>query len=124
MLFCNRDEALAWTETENLDDALQALQRASRSYAVTLGAAGAIVFAAGKRDQVASPKVRAVDTNGAGDSFAGAYLAALIQGASAVEAAEFACRCAAQLVESVGPRLQGVEYRQLAANSGWSKTTV
>lgn len=119
MLFCNRDEALAWTEKEDFDDALQALEEASHSVAVTLGAEGAIVSRNGQRTQVTSPKVKAIDTNGAGDSFAGAYLAAFIQGGSAEEAAEFACICAAELVQYEGPRLAGSAYRALAAKANW-----
>jgi sugar/nucleoside kinase (ribokinase family) len=119
MLFCNHDEALAWTQTETLDAALEVLARSSKSVAVTLGAEGALVLENGQRYQVESPKVKAVDTNGAGDSFAGAYLAAIIKGASGAEAASFACRCAAQLVESDGPRLAGEEYRQLAEAASW-----
>lgn len=123
MLFCNRDEALAWTEKQDFEEALQALEAASHSFAVTMGAEGAIVSHQGQRSQVSSPKVRAIDTNGAGDSFAGAYLAAFIQGASAVEAAEFACACAAELVQFDGPRLAGVAYRALATATSWHSVT-
>jgi len=119
MLFCNRDEALAWTEKQDFDEALEALGEASHSFAVTMGAEGAIVSHDDQRSQVPSPSVKAIDTNGAGDSFAGAYLAAIIQGATAAEAAEFACACAAELVQFEGPRLAGVAYRTLAANEKW-----
>ena len=111
--------ALAWTETSNLDDALPVLQRVSQTIAITLGAEGALVVQQGRSEQVSSPRVKAVDTNGAGDTFAGAFLAALIQGATAGEAADFACVSAAELVKSVGPRLSGEAYRQLASSNNW-----
>lgn len=119
MLFCNYDEALAWTEKENFDEAIEALLEASHSVAITRGADGATLLHNGQSSQVSSPSVKAIDTNGAGDSFAGAYLAALIQGASAVEAATFACACAAELVQFEGPRLAGTAYRALAADENW-----
>lgn len=119
MLFCNRDEALAWTEKQDFEEALAALEETSEAVAVTMGAEGAIVSSQGVRSQVESPKVKAIDTNGAGDSFAGAYLAAFIQGASPEQAARFACACAAELVQFEGPRLAGEAYRSLAANEVW-----
>jgi sugar/nucleoside kinase (ribokinase family) len=119
MLFCNREEALAWTEQQDFDAALDALKEASHSVAVTMGADGAIISHGGQDSQVSSPKVKAIDTNGAGDSFAGAYLAAIIRGATAIEAAEFACKTAAELVQFEGPRLGGDAYRELASASAW-----
>ncbi len=119
LVFCNRDEALAWTESSSLDQALNKLAEASTAFAVTLGAEGAVIGLGDTRERVTSPQVRAIDTNGAGDSFAGAYLAALVQGADAVEAGRFACRTAAELVKFIGPRLRGEQYRELALQEGW-----
>ena len=52
----------------------------------TLGGAGARCFFAGERWDVASHKVKCVDTNGAGDAFWGAFLSSLrIQGVDKTE---------------------------------------
>ncbi|GGG75813.1 ribokinase [Corynebacterium pelargi] len=72
------------------------------SVVLTLGAEGALVADAEGLSAIASPKVRAVDTTGAGDAFAGACCAALLQGESLRTAAEHAVRVAAYSVTGHG----------------------
>ncbi|MER6114436.1 ribokinase [Streptomyces sp. NPDC001743] len=75
-----------------------------RSVVVTLGAAGALV--AGPLDgagvRVASPRVEAVDTTGAGDAFTAALAWRLGLGESLVEAARYAVRVGAAAVTRPG----------------------
>ena len=64
--------------------------------AVTLGARGAVLSKAGERIAVAAPpKVTAVDATGAGDSFVGALVVALIEGQAPQDALTFACAAGA-----------------------------
>ena len=53
---------------------------------VTLGAAGAVGFMGGERVFAPAPKVAAVDTTAAGDTFVGAFAAARDRGLSFAEA--------------------------------------
>lgn len=70
---------------------------------VTLGARGAVVRdRTGAETAVASPKVDAVDTTGAGDTFCGALVAALDDGLDLVAAARFAVAAAALSVQREG----------------------
>ncbi len=69
------------------------------SAVLTLGAAGAIVGDGHAVTQVPSPRVRAVDTVGAGDAFCGALAARLADGASLADAATYAARFAAYTVQ-------------------------
>jgi ribokinase len=69
---------------------------------MTRGAAGAIVSDGSGTVLVASPRVAAVDSSGAGDAFVGALAAGLAAGASLVEAARDAVRVGAYSVTSVG----------------------
>lgn len=107
LIFCNEDEALGWAQSDSLDDAETALKAISKSYVITLGAKGAVIFDGEQRHCVDGHAVTAVDTNGAGDMFAGAFLYAIGQGASYLDAGQLASRAAAEVVSQYGPRLPG-----------------
>ncbi|WP_193166072.1 adenosine kinase [Microbulbifer hainanensis] len=115
LLFCNRDEALGFTGTDNADDAARALRQYCRSFAITLGADGALLWDGSQQYRVETPKVHAIDTNGAGDMFAGAFLYGLNREMSFSEAGELACRAAAQVVSQYGPRLRAEQHSELLA---------
>ncbi|MEW2636358.1 ribokinase [Streptomyces sp. NPDC048389] len=75
-----------------------------RSVVITLGAQGALVAdgEAGGLDHVASPKVEAVDTTGAGDAFTAALAWRLGLGESLSQAAVYAVRVGAAAVTRKG----------------------
>lgn len=70
--------------------------------ALTLGAAGVRLIDRGEVTEITSPEVQAVDTTGAGDTFVGYFVANLMDGKSAVEAAHKACAAAALSVTKQG----------------------
>ncbi|MFI6411231.1 carbohydrate kinase family protein [Streptomyces sp. NPDC050585] len=105
VLFPNADEAALLTGLASPEAAAAALSRRHRLVAVTLGARGALVAEAGEVvARVPARRMRPVDTTGAGDAFAGAFLAARLAGATAAEAAEAGCRAGADAVGVVGGR--------------------
>ena len=104
-VFCNEIEALEWAQTDNLDVAAERLKTICESFVITRGADGAILFDGNGLHAVASEKVTAVNTNGAGDMFAGAFFYALWRDASMVSACEFATKAAGTVVCQAGPRL-------------------
>jgi ribokinase len=70
---------------------------------VTLGAAGARVLRASGEDRhVPAPRVDAVDATGAGDTFCGAFAAALAEGADPEQALAFAVAAASLSVQRHG----------------------
>ena len=105
LLFCNRDEALEFTGQSKLDDALADLAAFADQVVITLGAEGALYRNGDARVQIEPVTVRAVDTNGAGDMFAGAILYGLTQGMSIEDSGRLASLASARLVEHFGPRL-------------------
>ena len=113
LLFCNEAEALQFTHTQNLDDAANALKLTAKTFAITRGAKGALVFDGTKLESAPATQVTAIDTNGAGDMFAGAFMAAICQGHDFVTAATFANRAAAKVVSQFGPRLRPHQYAEL-----------
>jgi sugar/nucleoside kinase (ribokinase family) len=113
LLFCNRDEAMHFTNTNNINDAATALKKYCKQFAITCGSDGALVFDGKESVQVEAKQVKAVDTNGAGDMFAGAFLYALSQGKDFKTAGEFASAAAAQVVSQFGPRLKAAQHAEL-----------
>ncbi|MDN3638370.1 adenosine kinase [Simiduia curdlanivorans] len=113
LLFCNLEEALGFTETNTIAAATQALKQYARAFAITLGAEGALLFDGEKDIKVAGHPAKAIDTNGAGDMFAGAFLFGLSQNWSFEKAGDLANKAAAQVVSQYGPRLTASQYRAL-----------
>lgn len=71
-----------------------------------LDADGALVYEAGRTVRVPPATNNLVDATGAGDSFAGSFLAHYLRHGSAVDAARFATRVAAWVIEHLGARPQ------------------
>ena len=70
---------------------------------VTLGEAGAAYSDRGNPVvRVSAPKVKAIDTTGAGDSFVGAFSYALASGLSEAESIRLGCLCASESVTRLG----------------------
>lgn len=78
------------------------LELGPRSVVVTLGASGAVAADAGGAEHVPAPRVRAVDTTGAGDAFCGALAVRLAGGWSLLDAVRFATRVGAAAVRATG----------------------
>jgi len=87
-------------------DALVAAQalvaQGARNVLITLGAAGVVAAFGGEPVHVPAPRVSAVDTTAAGDTFIGAFAAQLAHGASTDAALRFAQRAAAISVTRAG----------------------
>ena len=113
LLFCNQEEALTWAETDSIEAAAEALKAVCKSFAITLGKDGALLFDGTNTVQVPATPVQAVDTNGAGDMFAGAFLYGLTNGYSYEQAGQLATKAAAQLVTQFGPRLKPDQHKPL-----------
>lgn len=113
LVFCNQDEAFSYTGSENLDDAIALLKRQSKEFVITQGAKGALVYDGSDLMQIDGVSVKAVDTNGAGDMYAGAFLYGISNGMSHQQAGDFASKAAAKVVSQFGPRLKPEQYRAL-----------
>ncbi|WP_113907144.1 adenosine kinase [Aliidiomarina celeris] len=118
ILFCNREEAELFTQTTSLEAAMNALLKFAKEVVVTRGKEGAVIGTAEKRVEVPGFKVKAIDTNGAGDMFAGAYLYATTQGMSTAQAGTLASRAAAEVVSHYGPRLPAETHHSILAELG------
>jgi len=113
LLFCNEEEALAWTGTDTLESAGEKLADWAEQYAITLGAEGAVIFDGNEILRVPARAITAIDTNGAGDMFAGAFLFGLCHGFDHLKAGRLACTASAAVVGQYGPRLPLAQHQGL-----------
>ena len=105
LLFSNVDEARIWTDKESLEDVGEALKATAKQFVITLGAKGALAFDGKDFIEIAPHKVKAIDTNGAGDMFAGAFLYGIAAGHDMATAGKIASLASATVVSNFGPRL-------------------
>jgi sugar/nucleoside kinase (ribokinase family) len=105
LLFCNESEALSYTGKENIKDAFNDLKSIAKTFAITQGEQGALLWDGEKEIDIVTETVKAVDTNGAGDLFAGAFMFALTHGHDFSGAGKLACACSSKLVTQFGARL-------------------
>jgi sugar/nucleoside kinase (ribokinase family) len=123
LLFCNEQEALTYTETTTISDALPLLKTFAKQFAITLGEKGAIVFDGTECHDISAPSVNALDTNGAGDLFAGCVFAGLYQNKELADSAQLGCYAASQLVMQYGPRMnKETLFTTLSTIQGASET--
>lgn len=113
VLFCNEDEAFAFTGKNNLAEAIQALKPLTHKLVITLGSEGALVVNADSEVKIAAQKVKPLDTNGAGDMFAGTFLYGLTQGLTDAQAGALASKAAAQIIQVYGARLAKQVHQDL-----------
>jgi sugar/nucleoside kinase (ribokinase family) len=103
LLFVNQEEAQMLTGSSEPETVAASLrEHGVRDVIMKLGAAGCAVLTHEGSHYVSGVRVGVVDTTGAGDCFAGAFLTALCHGESYVEAARFANAVGAIAVETLG----------------------
>lgn len=105
-LFSNEAEALKMAKTEDLTTAIEYLKKLSKGFAITQGAKGSLIFDGQEMLEIPSFPVKAVDTVGAGDMYAGAFLYGITHGMSYFQAGKLASLASSKVVSSFGPRLE------------------
>ena len=118
LLFCNEKEAMLWSGTDTLDAACEALKTKAKQFAITLGAKGAKLFDGARYIDVAPHHVRAVDSNGAGDMFSGAFLYGLSKGYDFETAGKIASLASSLVVSQFGPRLSPAQHQEVLERLG------
>jgi sugar/nucleoside kinase (ribokinase family) len=113
LLFANDVEAKEWTGKETVEEAIEGLKTIAGQIVVTCGSKGALLFDGEKNINIAPHKVKAVDSNGAGDMFSGAFLYAVSAGHDFETAGNLASLAAATTVSSFGPRLPSEAHQEI-----------
>ena len=113
MIFCNDDEAIAFSGAENLEEAIEFYKKQSYMIAITKGAEGSIVIKEGEEIFSPAEKIIPIDTNGAGDMYAGSFMHAFLNGCDISECATFSNYASSKVVETFGPRLTSEGYQDV-----------
>jgi sugar/nucleoside kinase (ribokinase family) len=113
LLFCNEEEAMIFTGTHSVQEAREKLKQVAKRFAITLGANGALIYDGDTFVQIEPYNVRAVDTNGAGDMFSGAFLYGITHHHSYAEAGKLASLASSRVVSQWGPRLQPIQAKKV-----------
>ena len=113
MIFCNDDEAIAFAETSNLEEAINFYKEQSYMIAITKGGEGSIVINGGEEIFSPAEEITPVDTNGAGDMYAGSFMHAYLNGLDLSECARFSNYASSKVVETFGPRLTAEGYENV-----------
>jgi len=112
-LFANEEEAQTWCGSNDLDAILAQLSPLAKTVCLTRGPKGCIVVQGGQRTEVPAVPTKAVDTNGAGDMFAGTFLYGITHGHPPAQAAALANRTAAAVVSQHGNRLTQAQMQAI-----------
>jgi sugar/nucleoside kinase (ribokinase family) len=113
LLFCNEEEAMLYTGKDNLSEAQEALKSSAEKFVITLGEKGAIIFDGEDFIDIEPNKAEAIDTNGAGDLFAGAFLYGITNGKSFADAGKLASMASSKVVTQFGPRLESSQAKEI-----------
>jgi sugar/nucleoside kinase (ribokinase family) len=103
LLFMNEDEARMLSASSDPARAAEAMrEHGTNVVVVKLGGRGCALYGPASVVECPAFQVPVVDTTGAGDCFAGAFLAALLRGRSFADAAKFANAVGALTIQQLG----------------------
>jgi sugar/nucleoside kinase (ribokinase family) len=105
LIFSNQQEALDYAQVSTLSEAEKMLKSITKSYVITVGAKGSIVYDDNERVMVPATEEKAIDTLGAGDMYAGAFLYGLTHGLNGEQAGYLANITSSKVVTMYGPRI-------------------
>jgi sugar/nucleoside kinase (ribokinase family) len=105
LMFGNEHEVKSLYQTDDLNAAIADLATLACITVVTRSEKGAIVVGGGQTISVPGEIVpQLVDSTGAGDLFAGGFMAAMVQGRDLASCARTGCITAAEAISHIGAR--------------------
>ncbi|GEO21575.1 adenosine kinase [Cyclobacterium qasimii] len=113
MLFANEEEAMLYTGKDNLSEASEDMKKLAKHFVITQGNNGALIYDGETFIDIAPYPTVAVDTNGAGDMFAGAFMYGITNGHSYASSGKLASMASSKIVSQFGPRLTWEEAKDV-----------
>jgi sugar/nucleoside kinase (ribokinase family) len=119
LLFANEHELMALAQTSDFESALAWLRGRCDIAAITRSEKGAVILAGDETIVVAAePVAKVVDATGAGDAYAGGFMAGLAQGKPLAVCGRMGAICAAEVISHIGPRPEADLKKLLAVIDG------
>jgi sugar/nucleoside kinase (ribokinase family) len=115
LLFANEEEAMLFTGKDNLVEAREEMKKVAKHFVITQGKNGAMIFDGDTFIDIEPYPTTAVDSNGAGDMFAGAFLFGITNGHSYASSGKLASMASSRIVSQFGPRLKWHEAKDILA---------
>ncbi|ACK65158.1 PfkB domain protein [Rippkaea orientalis PCC 8801] len=116
LVFANEAEALKMADTQDFSEAINYFKTIAKAFAITRGSQGSLVFDGQELIEVSPYPVQAIDTVGAGDMYAGAFLYGITHGMTYGQAGDLASRASSRIVTTYGARLTTEELKSLLNN--------
>lgn len=115
LLFANEEEAMLFTGKDNLKEAREELKKVAKHFVITQGKNGAMIYDGDTFIDIEPYATTAIDSNGAGDMFAGAFLYGITNGHSYASSGKLASMASSKIVSQFGPRLEWHEAKDILA---------
>ena len=113
IVFCNESEVLSLFKKDKLSNCHGELSSLCELVVVTLGSDGSLIINKNNVEIIESlTKGKIIDTTGAGDIYAGAFIHGLINNFSLKKCGEIASICAGQIITQLGSR-SDIELKEL-----------
>ena len=106
ILFANEAEICSLYEMNSFDEAAEAARADVAIAALTRSEAGSVIFHGAERFVVAAEPTEVVDTTGAGDAYAGGFLAGFAAGKPLADCGRLGSIAAAKVISQYGARLK------------------
>ncbi|WP_057938237.1 adenosine kinase [Algoriphagus resistens] len=115
LLFANEEEAMIFTGKDTLTEAREEMKKLAKHFVITQGKNGALIYDGDTFIDIEPYAITAIDTNGAGDMFAGAFMYGITNGHSYASSGKLASMASSKIVGQFGPRLQWHEAKDILA---------
>ena len=106
LFFCNEEEAKSLTGESDPVVCASKIHEHAENVALTLGNKGSLVMHGGESFPIEGVNVKAIDTTGAGDMYAGGLLYGITNGLSWRQAGHLASHAAGRIVSQMGARME------------------
>ncbi|MCH6201441.1 adenosine kinase [Aquiflexum sp. LQ15W] len=113
LLFANEEEAMLFTAKDTLAEAREELKKAAKHFVITQGKNGAMIWDGDTFIDIEPYRTVAIDSNGAGDMFAGAFMYGITNGHSYASSGKLASMASSKIVSQFGPRLKWHEAKEI-----------